>query len=69
MLEKYRELDIVVCSQSEHHIDLLSEMQKVPVYFLSTTCEVDISAHCRMTWNVRLLQLFTKKQKYLSQSW
>jgi hypothetical protein len=44
MLKKYHELDIVVCGQSEHYIDLLSGMQKVLVYLLSPTCKVDVSS-------------------------
>jgi hypothetical protein len=43
MLKKYCELDNIVQGQLEHYVDLLSRMRKVPVYFLSTTCEVDIS--------------------------
>jgi hypothetical protein len=43
MLEKYRELDIVVRGWLEHYIDLLSRMRKVLVYLLSITCEVDVS--------------------------
>jgi hypothetical protein len=44
MLKKYRELDIVVRSGSEHCIDLLSGMQKELVYLPSTRWDVDISA-------------------------
>jgi hypothetical protein len=45
MLEKYRKLDITVRGQSEHCIDLISIMQKVPVYLPSITCKVDVSPH------------------------
>jgi hypothetical protein len=44
MLKKYCELNNVVQGWSEHYVDLLSAIWKVPVYFLSTMCKVGISA-------------------------
>jgi hypothetical protein len=43
MLKKYCELNIAVRGRSEHCIDLISEMQKVLGYLLSTRWDVDIS--------------------------